>query len=687
MRVQNILSFSTYPMLFIVLFLGQSVWAQTQRPEVNISLDNDILVLENDKIKATYLWNNGNIIVHALKNKSTNQTSHFLAAQQNFHLNGETSQIKDSELVITENVEKNYKEAVVTFHIDKIEIKQVLRLYHGVQAVSHTYFLRGETDKKSWDINKDQTLEMIETRLNDDEEPSRIGYLGFNARHSKFKAVKFYEATDHQDNPVEETSFLSYRMQREVEANLLFISNSQEAQSIFILKESPIGESQQYYPGFDFMIDYNGVSIHGLGVSPADVHSTSTQGYGYAVGISGANAIDQKKAVLEYQKKANPYEFERDFMIMSNTWGDRSKDARMNETFILKEIEAAAKLGVTHFQLDDGWQQGLSRNSASKAGMKWDDWSKEDWNPHKERFPNGLQKIMASAQTNNVKIGLWFNPSKANSYAKWERDANILLSYYRNYGISNFKIDGLDLMDKQAELNLNQLFSKVKQETDGKAVFNLDVTAGHRMGYHYFGDYGNIFLENRYTDWNNYYPYRTLRNLWLLSSYVPAQRFQMEFLNVNRNKNKYPLNDMAAPNRVGLNYAFAVTMMAQPLAWMEVSQLHEIPANFPTLIKQYKEVVQDLHTGVILPIGQEPSGSSWTGFLSMGSENQHHVLIFREHTPNDHFKLDLPFRIKNAELVFGDPIEIKHEKDHQLEVTSKKTWSFSLLRITSEGIF
>ena len=67
--------------------------------------------------------------------------------------------------------------------------------------------------------------------------------------------------------------------------------------------------------------------------------------------------------------------------------------------------------------------------------------------------------------------------------------------------------------------------------TGGEAVFNLDVTAGRRWGYHYGNEYGNLFLENRYTDWSNYYPHWTLRNLWMLSRYVPPQNLQIEFLN------------------------------------------------------------------------------------------------------------------------------------------------------------
>ena len=45
-----------------------------------------------------------------------------------------------------------------------------------------------------------------------------------------------------------------------------------------------------------------------------------------------------------------------------NTWR-QDRDNRV-DGFILNELDAASRLGVTHYQIDDGWQQGLSRNSS-----------------------------------------------------------------------------------------------------------------------------------------------------------------------------------------------------------------------------------------------------------------------------------------------------------------------------------
>jgi hypothetical protein len=141
-------------------------------------------------------------------------------------------------------------------------------------------------------------------------------------------------------------------------------------------------------------------------------------------------------------------------------------------------------------------------------------------------------------------------------------------------------------------------------------------------------EYGNIFLENRYTDWQNYYPYWTLRNLWHLAKYVPAEKIQIEFLNKWRNTDKYG-KDIFAPANYSFDYLFAITMAAQPLAWLEADKLPAEAFGLRKTIEAYKTIQHDFHSGTILPIGNEPDGRSWTGFQSL-KHNAGYLLIFRE---------------------------------------------------------
>ncbi|MCH5718942.1 alpha-galactosidase [Niabella hibiscisoli] len=337
----------------------------------------------------------------------------------------------------------------------------------------------------------------------------------------------------------------------------------------------------------------------------------------------------------------------RDEMVMMNTWGDRSQDSKVNEKFSLLEVEKAAQLGITHFQIDDGWQQGKSPNSALAKGSFENIWSNPDyWTPDPLKYPNGLRPIVDKGKKLGVEICLWFNPSVQNDYADWEKDAQALITLYKTYGIRTFKIDGLAIPTKQAEINLRKLFDHVLEGSNNNVVFNLDATAGRRSGYHTFNEYGNIFLENRYTDWQNYYPYWTLRNLWLLSKYVPAEKLQIEFLNKWRNVNKYG-KDVFAPANYSFEYLFAITMAAQPLAWFEGTGLPAEAFGLAKVINTYRKIQHDFHKGTILPIGDEPSGRSWTGFQSI-HKGQGYLLVFREKTLKQQtsIKTWLPQKIK-----------------------------------------
>lgn len=107
---------------------------------------------------------------------------------------------------------------------------------------------------------------------------------------------------------------------------------------------------------------------------------------------------------------------------MMNTWGDRSQDTKVNESFCLQELERAAKLGITHFQIDDGWQVGKSPNSAVAKGSFRNIWDNEDyWTPDPVKYPHGLTPIVEKGKELGIEIGLWFNPSVQNDFADWER--------------------------------------------------------------------------------------------------------------------------------------------------------------------------------------------------------------------------------------------------------------------------
>lgn len=133
------------------------------------------------------------------------------------------------------------------------------------------------------------------------------------------------------------------------------------------------------------------------------------------MGIYGEGELSRLQALRSYQKNIRTYRADRDEMIMMNTWGDRSQDSKVNESFCLKELERAARLGITHFQIDDGWQIGKSPNSAVARGSFKNIWDNKDyWKPDPQKYPRGLHPIVKRGKELGIEIGLWFNPSIQN---------------------------------------------------------------------------------------------------------------------------------------------------------------------------------------------------------------------------------------------------------------------------------
>jgi hypothetical protein len=460
--------------------------------------------------------------------------------------------------------------------------------------------------------------------------------------HFALECVQFYDVTDRRNTLVARRSLLPYRHESRLPGNLLFVRDVLGGHALFVLKEAPCSDMQLAWPGYDFCWRIGEIWVAGPGVEASDLGEAWTRCYGVVVGVAEGDDYSLLSALRAYQDRIRVRKSGRDHMILLNTWGDRGQDTRIGEGFALTELEQAARLGITHFQLDDGWQAGRTSNSAYAGGSLEGIWANERfWEPHPERFPDGLGPVVARSRELGIELCLWFNPSADDSYAHWREDADVLIGLNRAYSIRTFKIDGVRIPDKRADRNLRAMFDRVMEATGGEAVFNMDVTAGRRWGYHYGNEYGNIFLENRYTDWVNYYPHWTLRNLWMLARYVPPQNLQIEFLNKWRNADKYPASvpladgtlagDPLAPARVPFAYCFAITMMAQPLAWFEATGLPEEAFALAPTIAAYREQQERIHAGRIFPIGEEPSGVSWTGFQSIRDATRAgYLVVYRE---------------------------------------------------------
>lgn len=602
-------------------------------------LKNDTLVIGNKLIERKFIWNNGNVITYSLTDKSSGR--HWLNKSRtpDFVIIKDVFEVSDASYIVRKAdetvIHPEYLEVTVSYKLNTLHVKRIYRIYGNAPAIACNTWLKGSTDAvfggRAINSADRKNIEFAED-MKSKQVTAVLDQFNPGGNHWQMKTVEFYDVTDWNNNLVFESRVIPYR-KNSYRGNLLFAYSPESENGFFFLKEAPCSSVQLAYSGADFTAEFGHFAVTGLGINEKDVKDSEwVSTYGCVIGVYSSNELAQLTALRSYLKNIRKLQPGRDEMVMMNTWGDRSQDSKVNEKFSLIEVERAAALGITHFQIDDGWQMGKSPNSAVAKGSFKNIWDNPDyWKPDPVKYPRGLHPIVKRGKELGVEICLWFNPSIQKDYADWEKDAQAMISLYNEYGIRTFKIDGLAIPTKQSEINLRKLFDKVLTETNNNVVFNLDATAGRRGGYYMFNEYGNVFLENRYTDWQNYYPYWTLRNLWMLSKYVPAEKLQIEFLNKWRNTDKYK-GEVFAPENYSFEYLFATTLAGQPLAWMESTNLPEEAFTLREHTETYKKFQHDMHSGTILPIGDEPSGRSWTGFQSL-KKDRGYLIVYRENHP------------------------------------------------------
>jgi alpha-galactosidase len=635
---------------------------------------NGLFVIENSLIRREYAWNRGHLISRRLIDKAGGTAWELQGREPDCVFPGHEPEPVEGKLEVTElpasSIMPAHVRAEVTLRLRDLDARRVFRVYPDCPAIACDYYLRGRPER---------------CRAGGPPEPAVMERLATAQRHLRATAVQFFDVTDRRSNLVQTRSVLPYRDDR-LAGNLLLVESLLDGARLFILKEAPCSDMQLSWPGHDFVCREGEIRVVGIGIEPRELDSRDWRRcYGFVTGVATGGEYELLSALRAYQGNLRLQQSGRDHMIMLNTWGDRGQDTKLGEEFALAEIEAGARLGVTHFQLDDGWQRGRSSNSAYQGGSLARIWDRRDyWEVNEERFPNGLAPVAEAARQRGIELCLWFNPSRDDSYAHFQDDAAALLRLHQQYGIRTFKIDGVDIPDKQADLNFRTFLDVVQSATDNEAVFNLDATAMRRFGFHYLTQYGNIFLENRYTDWGNYYPHRTLRNLWQLSRYVPPHNLQIEFLNRWRNADKYDAGDPLAPCRVPFDYCFAITMVAQPLAWFEASNLPEEAFELAATITVYREYQEQIHVGRILPIGEEPCGTGWTGFQSCQGDCGYFA-VYRELNDRETARLNtwgLAGNNLRCETVLGhgQDFEAAVSEDGWIEFSLPAPFTFALYR-------
>ncbi|MEI7945437.1 MAG: hypothetical protein WCJ02_02015 [bacterium] len=560
-----------------------------------------------------------------------------------------------------------------------------LQMFAGCPAVTCRLELLGATekaqDKSSVDKADNSGIEKEGgAKKKESSDQDQMERLPLAAWHAELGVADLFDRTDSHDNlAAERTWRIGPKETVKASTCLAMITDPLANAGLILLKHAPLPDVRPVKNEDDVIASDRLIRLRGHGAG------AEGQGYAWSVVAWQGGKWERSAALHRLQERFRPYRPGRDGLLVSNTWGDRNRDSRINEQFALAEIAAGAALGVDVCQVDDGWQKGITANSAQAAkGGVWNGFWAADpqfWTPHLQRFPNGLEATVAAAKAKGMGFGLWFAPDSSNDFANWEKDAAVMIELYQCFGIRHVKVDGVKAHTKASEINLQHFFSRVRSATKGELSIDLDVTAEVRPGYFGAMQVGPLFVENRYSDWRSWYPHATLRNLWQLSWYVPPQRLRMEFLNPLRNQEKYG-EDPLAPKQYATDYPFATTLVANPLAWFEVSNLSaETAKPIAALAKVWRKQRDELHAGTVLPIGDCPSGAAWTGFCSR-SDTAAQVLVFRERTREATSTLELP--IPNGawkvEHIAGSGEAVW--RDGRLQVTVPEQLHFLWVRLT-----
>ncbi|MBQ8141305.1 MAG: alpha-galactosidase [Clostridia bacterium] len=449
--------------------------------------------------------------------------------------------------------------------------------------------------------------------------------------HWIVRAAKLFTLTDNHDTFISENVVHMFAGGiREVQGHFFFLENPETCEAVVVIAETP---------------DYQNAVLR------IRNHEVSLEAFGNG-------------AVFGFCKMGECEKFTRDIyrhlwkplplQSMSNTWGDRNGWSRVQDDFVRREIDAAEELMVDIAQIDDGWQTGCTGDPKIFNEKRQRMFLGDFWELNTERFPEGIPAITEYAKKKGVKMGLWFAPDGRNDFELLERDKAVLRKAYDEWGIRFFKLDMLFVVSELGKQRFLELLSTVYSFGDDVSV-QLDITNGQRLGYLCGAKYGTLFMENRYTKSANSFPHRILRNMWMLSHYLPVAKFQFEMVNPTLFTEEYNANDPFVPALYEQDYMFAVVMLSNPLYWMEMQFLpQERRDELMRLVPIWREHRDALGKADVSPVGEKPSGRAHTGFCAVtdgGKGDEAYLLLFREVTDRANARFDLPIEISDAELI------------------------------------
>lgn len=464
------------------------------------------------------------------------------------------------------------------------------------------------------------------------KEPEAVYSLGKVELHAYVERVLLYTGSDAVNHFVAKEKFVPLpRKNLELKGKIFFVKCPLEKRTLIVISETPdcIDATLRMKDG-ELSIDTQDCPI----------------AYGWC------DFGKEEETVRKYfVSKISPATYS-----MVNNWGGGNAGKNITYDFFVKEIDAASEMGIKIVQIDDGWQMLSPADTKiyteDKVYTYYHRFDGNFWDLNTEKFPDGFAPLVKYAASKNVILGLWFAPDTRDDMANFDRDVAVLRKAYFEWGFRFFKLDMVVLKTVSQRKRFIEFLDVLSSFGDDVRL-QIDVTAPvARLGFLDGFSYGKVFVENRYfTRTNYYYPHDTLRNLWALSRYIPAQKIQMEIPDITKCDKTYDRSDVLAPFTYTMDYIVASVMFSNPLFWMELQFLPEKDyADAKRVMDVWQAQKDDLANCDIYPIGDEPDGTTLTGFMANGNGYGYFIAL-REVTDEDTMSIELPFKASKLEVL------------------------------------
>lgn len=129
-------------------------------------------------------------------------------------------------------------------------------------------------------------------------------------------------------------------------------------------------------------------------VTPVMIWTWSTQGLG-----------DMSRKLHNWARDFGMRDGHQTRTVLLNNWEATGFDFDFDR--IVSLFDPAKEIGVELFLLDDGWFGNKYPRVSDNAGLG-------DWQPNRQRFPNGLAPLAAEAMKCGLRFGIWMEPEMVN---------------------------------------------------------------------------------------------------------------------------------------------------------------------------------------------------------------------------------------------------------------------------------